>query len=206
MSMNRFHIVFPLFVLACNNVTPIGPEPLRDGGSESSSSSSSSGSTSGGGSTCDDCMNVSGSRLKTIFFAGSDGAVSAYSGAWFDTSIQTNCAATVAPDGVLRCLPITDGLLISGLSFQNATCTIKLAQRSKCYVQPPKYANEFSTSGCSSAYHIYTLPSKWNGTIYTNSGGACAVQSPTSTAPYDFYEIGPEANYGAFVAVTESHE
>src|SRR4051794_20521888 len=122
-------VVFCVMVLGCSN-GPSDSDAGADGGND--------GSTSGGPDY------ASGTRLRAKVYASADGARQWHG--WFDQQLQTDCAVTIAEDGVLRCVP--SGAYYSSDTFADSACTVPVATGFPACETPPTYVVQQATSGC----------------------------------------------------------
>jgi hypothetical protein len=134
--MNR-GLVFALALAAgcgkpSGDQTPITPEPEAVSSSVASSSGDGGESGSGGhggayASTSGAVApgngggpgNVSGSRLRSVSYAGDDGSMFAKAGA-YDALLEAHCEFIAASDGVIRCMPVP---MTGSIHYLDKDCT-----------------------------------------------------------------------------------
>ncbi len=174
-----------------------------NGGGSNGGSSGGKGSSSGPVPDANADQTQSGSRLKAEYYVGADGSKQwDYS---FQDSARGNerCSFLTAADGSIRCLPSG---ISAGIFFSDANCTETLAYAVTACGATPAYATSMiATSACPAKYeyHLFTVASKYTGTVYSGSPGSCTAYT---SFPYAAYSIGSEIAPSSFVQASVQTE
>ena len=226
----RIVAILTLLLLACNPTPPIQPEQF-DGGSGGASSgsttmSTTTGSTSGtGGSSsvsggggsggggaglsCDPCQDTDGQRLvrRRTISTSPDGLRLESPAFVYDSVRQENCYATLAEDGVTRCMPIV--VYTAGSYYADPTCTAPLIAASKpapnLCLTPLKYAYSLlpGQDPCNLARRMHTVGPLYTGNVFVSSDGSCIQANNMFNA---FYHVGATIPPTDFAPMTQKVE
>lgn len=161
-------------------------------------------------------LTQSGTRLKAVYYAGSDGSQIA-AGYFHDSMRNEDCSFALAADGMTRCLPIM--IANATVDYADSACTQPLLQvqqqgtGSGLMCQVPPYAFTYVTpvplpAGCPGAVglqtnppaHIFPVTTKYAGNIYYMTPSGC--QAVPDLSADDDYSLGPEISPTSFVAAT----
>jgi len=120
----------------------------------------------------------------------------------YDTVMHTECAPVHQPDGTFPCLPFAYPIYSY---FSDAACTtaIELAENHRQWpnacTTPAPYGFAVTTDA-SEFVHVYSVGSKYAGTIYFLNGASCEVYPSPAAAEY--YMVGAEIPSSSFANAT----
>jgi hypothetical protein len=214
--MIRF-ILAALVLIACSSDPLVLPDPTT--GASSSVGSGGMGGTGGhggmggvggdGGSGGTGGAQVpgdgSGTRLRRKVYTSPDGLLMGVLAPFYDTTLNIECLAALAPGGGTRCMPAS----AYGTAFSDAARTMQAVPvNTQCGDPSPdsyvKVATTAPGGGCNQSppppaqwYHIGAkLPLV---SAYQLTGNTC---QPFAPANYSYFAIGAEVDYSTFAPVS----
>jgi hypothetical protein len=135
--------------------------------------------------------NMSGTRLKTQRYVGTDGS-SSFLG-MYDSQLSVACSFQKAADGTARCLPALTTAAAPSYYFSDAGCSQRIASASlNC--APPLYAYwlDYPASCATSAVvHIFSVAGAYTGQVYAGTPASCNAY-PGGATNYASYSLGNE--------------
>ena len=142
-------------------------------------------------------FNAGNGRLTTPMYSiGGDRFARAETRSFLDSTLNIDCVADLASDGVLRCLPIGDGRV----SYSDAACTSRVVLSS--LPGAPLYAAEGSTLSYSSAVlgpvTIYRVGIPWSGPIFARTPAGCIGPSTNPGYTFEIGDVVPPSTFAAF--------
>lgn len=135
--------------------------------------------------------------VDTSALVGEDGSIyrtRVQTDRFFDTVLSLNCRLLPDDEGQMRCLPVTP-LVVDGY-FEDAACTLPLAQNSDCSFESYALGAAVVERSCpmQTRYSVYQVGSEVSPSrIYAQGKDGCAVSMPAEGLRfYRAIKISPE--------------
>ena len=144
----------------------------------------------------------SGSRLKSMYYAGADGSKYFPPNQWYDSQRGEKCVFIPGADQVQRCLPT---IMVTITDYADAGCTQQLVRAytgTGCTVpNTVSIATPYIPGSCqSTGYVAYQVGPLFAGTAYSGTPSSCSKAAAPSG--YALYSLGAEIPASSFVSAT----